>query len=88
VNYILLDEASTAVPGVQGSLVDILNLDPDHEATNITFFDNDSDERLSRGDVFWIKHLDHGGQAGERYSLMAKFDPAGDRMNGRGTILG
>jgi flagellin-like protein len=87
VNYILLDERGTAIPGVQGSMKDILNLDPDHEYTNITFYDNDGDEMLSAGDVFWIKNADFGGQARVGYSLLLKFEITGDKMNGRGTIL-
>lgn len=82
VSYILLDDRSVGVPGVQGSLRDILNLDPDHEHTNITFYDNDNDENLSAGDVFWIKHADFGGEASEGYTLLLKFEITGNKING------
>jgi len=88
VNYILLDDRGTAVPGVQGSLKDILNLDSDHECTNITFYDTDGDENLSAGDVFWIKDQEFGGEATVGYSLLLKFEITGDKMNGGGTIIG
>jgi len=88
VNYILLDDASRAVPGVQGSLKDIYNLNFTDEYTNISYQDKDEDGMLSPGDVFLIKHKDYGGQAKLGYSLLLKFDVTGDKMNGGGTQLG
>ena len=87
VYYLLLDEAGAAIPGIQGSLTDIYQLDLENETTNITFIDNDLDEKLSAGDMFLIKHQDHGGQASEGYHLLLKFELTGDKMNGGGTIL-
>ncbi len=87
VNYILLDDRMTAVPGVQGNLTDILNLDPNHNSTNITFYDNDHDENLTAGDTFWIKNAVHGGEAHWGYAFLLKFKVTGDKMNGGGTKL-
>jgi len=88
VSYILLDDRGTAFPGIRGNLVDILNLDPDHPATNVTFYDNDGDEKLSTGDHFWVKHADFGGEAEAGYTLLLKYELTGDKMNARGTLIG
>ena len=88
VNYILLDEASRAVPGVQGSLKHIYNLNFTDEYTNISYQDKDGDGMLSQGDVFFIKSKEYGGQAEAGYSLLLKYDVTGDKMNGGGTKLG
>jgi len=87
-NYVLLDEANQAVPGVQGNLRDIYNLNFSHETTNVSYLDQDKDSMLSPGDVFLIKHKDYGGQALEGYSLLLRFEPTGDKINGGGTRLG
>ena len=88
VNYILLDERGTAVPGVQGSVKDIYWKDTDFEQSNVSFYDNDLDGKISAGDVFIIVSKENGGQAEPGYSLLLKFDVTGDKMNGGGTRLG
>jgi len=88
VNYILLDSHGTAVPGVQGSVKDIYWRNEDFEQTNVSFKDNDLDGKVSAGDVFIILSKENGGQAESGYSLLLKFDPTGDKMNGGGTMLG
>jgi flagellin-like protein len=88
VNYILLDDASRAVPGVQGSVKDVYGLNFDDQYTNVSFQDNDRDGKISAGDVFLIKNVINGGQASAGYSLLLKFDVTGDKMNGGGTRIG
>ena len=88
VNYILLDDASSAVPGVQGSVKDIYGLNFDDQYTNVSFQDNDRDGKISAGDVFQVKNAINGGQASDGYSLLLKFSVTGDKMNGGGTRLG
>lgn len=87
VDYILLDDKATAVPGVQGSVKDIYGLNFDDQYTNVSFQDNDRDGKISSGDVFLIKNLANGGQAQAGYSLLLKFSITGDKMNGGGTKL-
>jgi len=88
VNYILLDDRGTAVPGEQGSLRDIYDLDIENENTNITFQDRDRDGKISAGDMFIIKSKENGGQATAGYSLLLRYDRTGESMNGGGTRLG
>jgi archaeal type IV pilus assembly protein PilA len=88
VNYILLDDRGTAVPGVQGSVKDIYGLNFDDQYTNVSFQDNDRDGKISAGDVFLIKNAVNDGQASAGYALLLKFDVTGDKMNGGGTKLG
>ena len=88
VNYILLDDRGTAVPGVQGGVKDIYWKDTDFERSNVSFQDNDLDGKISAGDVFVILSKKSGGQAESGYSLLLKFDVTGDKMNGGGTRLG
>jgi len=88
VNYLLLDDRKSAVPGVQGNLTDILNLDQNHNCTSITFYDNDHDEYLTAGDTFWIKNAAYGGEANGNYALLLKYKLMRDKMNGYGTQIG
>ena len=88
VDYILLDDRGTAVPGVQGSVKDIYGLNFDDQYTNVSFQDNDRDGRISSGDVFLIKNAANGGQSSSGFSLLLKFTVTGDKMNGGGTRLG
>jgi len=88
VNYYLLDDKGTAVPGVQGSVKDIYGLNFNDPNTNISFQDNDRDGKISAGDVFLVKNANNGGQAQSAYSLLLKFAITGDKMNGGGTTLG
>ena len=88
VRYILLDNISNPVHGIQGELVDILNLDFYDSATMISFQDNDRDERLSTGDRFLIKMAKYGGQASSGYKLLLVYIPTEDTINGGGTTLG
>jgi len=87
VYYYVLDERRSAIPGVQGNLTDILNLDPNHNSTNISFHDNDFTENLTAGDTFRIKNTWYGGEAHGNYALLLKFKPTRDKMNGGGTVL-
>lgn len=88
VNYILLDDRSVAVPGVQGSVKDIYGLNFDDPETLISFQDNDRDGKIGAGDVFLIKNAVNGGQASAGYTLLLKFDITGDNLNGGGSRLG
>jgi len=88
VRYILLNETNDPIPGIQGDLVDILNLDFSHESTNITFHDNDRDEHISRGDTFILKEARSGGITKPGYALLLVYIPTEEKINGGGTRLG
>lgn len=93
VNYILLDNRSRAVPGVQGSVKDIYCIDyyyepsgrPEGWVFNVSFIDTDLDAKLSARDYFIVRHVDNRGQAEEGYILLLKSEVTGDKMNGGGT---
>jgi len=82
--FFLLDDARSAVPGVQGKVSDIYGLDPLFGSSgsdgwsiiaNLTFIDVGFDGMISTGDYFFIRNVVHGGQAAEGYRLMLKFSP-------------
>jgi hypothetical protein len=88
VSWTLLDEYGMAVHGEQGNVRGIHQTDMDTIFGNATFRDNDENGYLSRGDTFIIKGVGNGGKTEEGYRLLLKSDITGDKMNGRGTILG
>jgi len=61
-SYYLIDDRGVSVPGVQGIVADIYGLDIYDEYTNVSFHDNDRDGKMSAGDDFYLKDMDHGGQ--------------------------
>ena len=80
VEYYLKDAGGVAVPGEQGSVEDIYGLKIEDEGVTIAFDDADRDGKLSSGDTFFVKDLDHGGVAASGYSLRIAFDVTGDTI--------
>jgi len=73
VSYNLVNQFGDEVSGGQGRVKDIYGLNYGDFPTNISYFDNDRDGRISAGDVFLVRNVQNGGLAEEGYSLELEF---------------
>lgn len=87
VQYTLLDDRGTPVPDQDGNLAAIYGLNFIIPETMITFYDNDRDGFVSPGDVIRLKSYVEGGVTNPGYSLLLRYVPTGEKMNGGGTKL-
>ncbi len=68
-DYTVLDENGTEIPGMHGLTGNIYGLNFDDETTMISFQDNDRDGRVSAGDVYLIKNVLNGGKVSEGFKF-------------------
>jgi len=69
VEFALLDHGDVQVPGERGCVRDIYGLHIQDPGVTVAFDDADRDGKLTAGDTFFMKDLDHGGPAAPGYTL-------------------
>jgi len=85
-SYYVLDPNGTVIEELGYSFIDIRNVGLTNE-TNITYYDNDDDWKLSAGDVIDFCPRRDGGLVYDDCALVIVYEPTGKKMNGAGTKL-
>jgi len=89
VNYIIEDDHGNALPGAQGTVRSIYEVDltfqipkdytgPRNHEGNVSFVDNDVDGKISHGDIFVVRSVENGGIARKGYQFILIFTVSHD----------